>query len=122
METPPSMAGEIMKRSTIEDRYYESIHKQQRLLNEFVLHETEWAENLFIWYKYKKLEVPDDEYRGAAYFMNSEYKIKPGSLTLLYETYLRCEDEMPKITKESAFDSLRYRYRLYAVVLTKGGF
>jgi len=45
-----------------------------------------------------------------------------GSLTLLYQTYVRCNNEMPYVSKETAFDVLNYRYRMYAKVLEIGGF
>jgi hypothetical protein len=112
----------VAKRRTVEEKYQEKILKQQKILDEFASHETEWANDLILWYRCKKLEMPEDEYRGVSYFLNKEYRNKPGSLTLLYETYLRCEKELPEGTKEMAFDLLRFRYRMYSVVLQKGGF
>jgi len=112
----------VAKRKTAEERYQEKIQKQQKLLEEFASHETEWANDLILWYRCKKLEMPEDEYRGVSYFLNKEYRNKSGSLTLLYETYLRCERELPQGTKEMAFDLLRFRYKMYSVVLEKGGF
>ena len=111
-----------MKRRTPEERYKESIRKQQQTLEEFVSHETEWADDLMLWYRHKKLDMPDDEYRACAFFINKEYLRKPGSLTLLYQMYLRCEAELPESTRELAFDLVRFRYKMYAVVLDKGGF
>jgi hypothetical protein len=111
-----------MKRRTPEDRYRYNIRKQQRELEEFAEHEIEWANDLMLWYRCKKQEMPDDEYRACAFFQNKEFLKKPGSLTLLYELYLRCYRELPEITKENAFDILRFRYRIYAKTLEKGGF
>jgi hypothetical protein len=111
-----------MKRRTPEDKYRELIRKQQKILDEFAAHETEWANDLILWYRCKKLDMPDDEYRGVSYFLNNEFKRKAGSLTLLYQTYLRCEAELPEGTREMAFDLLRFRYKMYGNVLTKGGF
>jgi hypothetical protein len=54
--------------------------------------------------------------------MNKEYLRKPGSLTLLYGMYLRCGKELPDVTKENAFDILRFRYRMYAKTLQTGGY
>ena len=111
-----------MKRKNVNDRYTESLRKQQRIIDKFIEHETEWANDLLILYRCKKLEMPDDEYRGTAFFLNNEYRNKPGSLTLLYQTYLQCQAELPEYTKETGFDLLRFRYKMYAKVLAKGGF
>jgi hypothetical protein len=111
-----------MRRKTAEERYLENIAKQQKELEEYARHEMEWAGNLLLWYKTRKREIPDDEYRAAAFFINKEFQRKPGSLTLLYQMYLRCVQELPQSTKEIAFDLLAYRFKLYAVTLTKGGF
>jgi hypothetical protein len=112
----------MAKRRTPEERYKEHIRKQQQILEEFAAHEIEWADDLLMWYRVKKRDMPDDEYRAAAFFKNREYLMKPGSLTLLYEMYLRCNRELPEYTKEIAFDLLAYRYHVYAVTLEKGGF
>jgi hypothetical protein len=110
------------KRRTPEERYKENIRKQQQTLEEFAAHEIEWADDLLLWYRVKKQEIPDDEYRAVAFFKNREYLHKPGSLTLLYEMYLRCIRELPPSTRETAFDLLAYRYHVYAVTLQKGGY
>jgi hypothetical protein len=112
----------VAKRRTPEERYKENIRKQQKTLEEFAAHEIEWAGDLLLWYRIRKQEIPDDEYRAAAFFKNREYLNKPGSLTLLYEMYLRCVRELPEYEKEIAFDLLAYRYKMYAVTLEKGGF
>jgi hypothetical protein len=75
-----------------------------------------------LWYRIKKRDIPDEEYRAAAFLKNREYLRKPGSLTLLYETYRRMNKELPEPTKEIAFDLLAFRYRMYAEVLKTGGF
>jgi len=111
-----------MKRKTPEEKYKDSIRKQQKTLEEFAAHETEWANDLIMWYRISKKEMPDDEYRACAFLINAEYLRKPGSLTLLYQMYLRCINELPKVTKELALDLLAYRFKMYAVVLEKGGF
>jgi hypothetical protein len=105
-----------------EKRYRENVRKQQKILEEFAAHEIEWADDLLLWYSLKKREIPDDEYRAVAFFKNREYLRKPGSLTLVYEMYLRCIQELPEYTREIAFDLLSFRYRMYAQVLNKGGF
>jgi hypothetical protein len=112
----------MAKRKTLEEKYQERLYKQQKILEEFAAHEIEWADDLLLWYRVKKLDIPDDEYRAVAFFKNREYLRKPGSLTLLYEMYLRCIRELPEYQKEIAFDLLAYRYHVYAVTLEKGGF
>ena len=111
-----------MKRRTPEERYRDSIRKQQKILEEFAEYEYEWSGDLMLWYRLKKLDMPDDEYRACAFFLNREYRNKPGSLTLLYQMYLRCGTELPDVTKENAFDILRFKYRMYAKVLEKGNY
>jgi hypothetical protein len=111
-----------MKRRDPETRYKENIRKEQKTLEEYAAHEIEWADDLLLWYKAKKREIPDDEYRAAAFFKNREYLMKPGSLTLLYSMYRRVLQELPPYTRETAFDLLAYRYHVYAVTLEKGGY
>jgi hypothetical protein len=110
------------KRRTPEERYKENVRKQQVILEEFAAHEIEWADDLLMWYRIKKLDMPDDEYRAVAFLKNREYLMKPGSLTLLYEMYLRCIRELPEYQKEIAFDLLAFRFKMYAEVLKTGGF
>jgi hypothetical protein len=98
-----------MRRRTIEEKYQDAIRKQQKTLEEFASHEIEWAEDLIRWYRLNKMEMPDDEYRACAFFINEEYLRKPGSLTLLYSMYLRCCCELPEVTRETAFDLLAFR-------------
>jgi hypothetical protein len=111
-----------MKRRTPEDRYNYNIRKQQKTLEEFAVHEIEWADDLMYLYTLTKEDMPEDEYRACAFFKNKEFLRKPGSLTLLYEMYLRCFRELPDVTRENAFDILRFRYKTYAKVLKTGGF
>jgi hypothetical protein len=112
----------MAKRRTPEERYKDNIRKQQRILEKFAAHEIEWADDLLLWYRAKKLDMPDEEYRAVTFFKNKEYLRKPGSLTLLYEMYRRCNRELPEYTKEIAFDLLAFRFRMYANVLRTGGF
>ena len=111
-----------MKRRTPEERYKENLRKQQKILEEFSANEIYWAENLLCWYRLQKKDIPDDEYRGAAYFLNKEFVKKPGSLTLLYILHNRLMDELPKPTRELAFDLLAYRFKKYGLSLTEGGY
>ena len=110
------------KRKTIEEKYLLKMRKQQQILVDFAAHESEWAGDLMYWYKLRKEEIADDEYRACVFFLNKEYLRKPGSLTMLYEMYLRCNSELPEATKENAFDLLRYRYKAYAKTLKTGGY
>jgi len=112
----------MAKRKTVEERYQEKIRKQKKLLEEFAEYEYEWAGDLLLWYQVKKVEVPDDVYRACGFFRNREYRNKLGSLTLLYQMSVRCNDELPEATRENAFDILRFRFKMYAKVLDKGGF
>jgi hypothetical protein len=111
-----------MRRRTPEERYNYNIRKQQKTLEEFAAHEIEWADDLMAWYRLRKQDIPDDEYRACAFFTNREYLRKPGSLSLVYQMFLRCMSELPPVTKETAFDLLCFRYRMYAEVLKSGGF
>jgi len=111
-----------MRRRTIEEKYRDTIRKQQKTLEESAAHEYEWAGDLIYWYGLRKEDMPSDEYRACAFFLNKEFQRKPGSLTLLYEMYLRCLTELPETTKENAFDILRFRFKCYANALKAGGF
>jgi hypothetical protein len=106
-----------MRSKTPEERYQYNIRKQKKILEEFVAHEIEWAGDLIYWYRVRKLEMPDDEYRACVFFLNKEYLHKPGSLTLLYEMYLRCCRELPKVTKENSFDILCFKFKMYSRAL-----
>jgi hypothetical protein len=118
------MAGGVaeMKRRDPERRYRENIRREQKALEEFAGREIEFADDLLLWYKIRKREIPDDEYRAVVFFKNREYLEKPGSLTLLYTVYGRLLRELPEATKETAFDLLGYRYKVYAMTLEKGGY
>ena len=111
-----------MRRLNAKERYLYNVRKQQATLEEFSAKEIEWANDLLLWYSIRNEEIPDDEYRACAFFINREFDYKPGSLTLLYEMYLRCLSEMPQITKENAFDILCYQFKMYAIALEKGNY
>ena len=112
----------MARRRTVEERYHDNLRKQRKILEDFAEYEYEWSGDLLYWYKIRKEETPDDEYRACAFFQNREYRNKPGSLTLLYQMYVRCNNELPSVTKEMAFDVLRFKYKMYAQVLEKGGY
>jgi hypothetical protein len=109
-----------MRRRTPKDRYDFNVRKQTQQLENFAEHEIEWAGLLIRWYESKKREMPADIYRACAFFLNKEYLKKPGSLTLTHQMYKRCLSELPEVTKENAFDILRFRFRMYAKALQKG--
>ena len=111
-----------MKRPTPEERYRNSLQKQQKTLDDFSRHEREWAEDLILWYQARREEMPDDEYRGVAYFLNKEFEKKSGSLTMLYRLYSKMLGELPKPTKELAFDLLAFRFSKYGNALLKEGY
>jgi hypothetical protein len=111
-----------MRRRTVEDRYNDNVRKQQRTLEEFAEYEFEWSGHLMWWYKSKKEDMPDDVYRAYAFFQNREYRNKRGSLTLLYQTHVRCNKELPNVTKENAFDILCFKYKMFAKVLETWGY
>ena len=119
---PCRLKQDIMHRLTPEEKYKYKIRKQEIILEEFAKLEFEWSDHLITWYRLKKMDMPDDQYRACAFFQNREYKNKPGSLTLLYQMNRSCLNELPEITNENAFDILCFRYRMYAEVLKKGGF
>jgi hypothetical protein len=110
------------RRRTVEERYHDNLRKQRKILEEFAEYEYEWSGDLLYWYKITKEDIPEDEYRACAFFQNREYRNKPGSLTLLYQMYVSCNKEMPEVTKETAFDILRHKYKMYAKVLEAGGY
>jgi hypothetical protein len=112
----------VKKRRTAEERYNDNIRKQVKALEDFAAHETEWAEDLMLWYGARNEEMPADIYRAYAFFMNKEYLRKTGSLALLYEMSLRCYSELPQVTKENAFDILCFKFKMYAKALKAGGY
>jgi hypothetical protein len=116
------MKGVKMKRKDPETRYTELLRKQKKELAEYAAKEIGFAGDLLDWYRLKKREIPGDEYRGAAFFLNREYARKPGSLTLLYLIYVRMIQELPEPEPKIAFDYLAYRFRVYAIALRQGGF
>jgi len=111
-----------MKRNTIEEKYKFMTRRQQKTLEDYAEREFEWAKDLMLWYNIKKLEMPEDEYRACAFFINREYRKKPMSLTSLYQMYVRCNTELHDVERENAFDILRFKYKMYAKVIEKGGF
>jgi hypothetical protein len=62
-----------MRRRTPEERYKFNIRKQQGQLEDFAEHETEWADLLMLFYRLKKIEMPDDEYRACVFFPTKNF-------------------------------------------------
>jgi hypothetical protein len=114
--------GVSLRHHDPETRYKDSVRREQKMLEDFAAHEIEYADDLLLWYRAKRLDMPDDVYRAAAFFLNKEYLHKPGSLTLLYTMYHTLRETLPAPTKENAFDLLTYRFRVYAAALSKGGY
>ena len=112
----------MRRRRTPDERYKFSVRKQEKTLEEFAALEIEKADDLLSWYRIKNTEIPDDEYRAVAFLNNREFLRKPGSLTLVYSVYQRCLRELPGPTRETAVDLLRFRFKMYAVALAKGGY
>jgi hypothetical protein len=110
-----------MRSKDPEARYHDQVRRQRETLEQFASHEIEWADDLLTWYRIKKMDMPDDEYRAVAFFKNREYRRKPGSLTLLYTFYQQCCRELPEFTKELAFDLLAFRFEVYGRALIQGG-
>jgi hypothetical protein len=115
------MGDRCMRSQDPETRYQDLVRHQRKTLEEYAAHEIEFAEDLLLFYKIKKMDMPDDEYRAVVFFKNREYLDKPGSLTLLYTLYQQCNRELPECTKELAFDLLSFRYKVYGCALIKGG-
>ncbi|MFP3041731.1 hypothetical protein LQZ19_07900 [Treponema primitia] len=111
-----------MRGKDVVERYKEHIRHEQQVLEEYAGHEIEWADDLLLWYRVRKREIPDDEYRAVAFFKNKEFLRKRGSLTLLYSMYSRMTVELPEPTPEIAFDLLAFRFRMYAAALKQGGY
>jgi len=109
-------------RITPEEKYKDIARRQHRTLANYAEKEFEWAKDLTLWYSIKKIDMPEDEYRACAFFLNREYRKKPMSLTSLYQMFVRCNKELPDVEKENAFDILRFKFKMYAKVIEKGGF
>ncbi|AEF86113.1 hypothetical protein TREPR_2262 [Treponema primitia ZAS-2] len=104
------------------ERHLFKTRKERRLLDEFLTDETLMAHTALTLFKTKRIDPPDDVYRGLVYFINEEWKKKPGSLCLLYETKKRVQADMPPAVKEIVFDQVCYFFKVYSAVLAKEGF
>jgi hypothetical protein len=105
-----------------EERWLYHTRKERKILEDFVREEKLMAMTVFDIYRQKHVEMPDDVYRGIAFFINEEWLKKPGSLCLLYETKQHILADMPAVEKETALDQTCYFFKVYCAALTKGGF
>jgi hypothetical protein len=104
-----------------ERRYLAELEKAAAEVSAFIEREKLNAEQLIHLARLTKQDLPDDVYRAAAYFVNSEWKLKKESLVVLITASERLEEELPRVTKETAIDQLRYRFRIYTQLLEQGG-
>ena len=111
-----------MAKKDPETRFRYAIRHEVADLDAFVKRETNAAENLIDICRLRSIDLPDDEYRGVVFFRNAEYKRKPGSLALLYQTGRRLDSELPQSTKENIIDIVRFRFKIFSAVLQKGGY
>jgi hypothetical protein len=111
-----------MRFKTDEEKYLFKTRKERKILSDFLNEETIMAHALLNIYKQKRIEPPDDIYRGLAYFINEEWGKKPGSLCLLCETKREVMAAMPPVVKETAFDQACYIFKVYCAVLAKEGY
>jgi hypothetical protein len=96
--------------------------KERKILSDFLKEETIMAQAVMNRFRQRRIDLPDDVYRGLAYFINEEWATKAGSLCLLYETKRRVQADMPPVTKENAIDQVCYVFKMYCAVLAKEGF
>ena len=62
----------------LETRYHEQVRRQRKALEEYAAHEIEFADDLLLWYKIKKLDMPDDEYRAVAFLKTVSIYVSRG--------------------------------------------
>ncbi|MFP3040295.1 hypothetical protein LQZ19_00590 [Treponema primitia] len=96
--------------------------KERRILSDFLTEETIMAKAVMNMFRQKHIHLPDDVYRGLAYFINEEWAAKAGSLFFLYETKRRVQANMPPVTKETALDQMCYFFKMYCAVQARKDF
>jgi len=116
------LKSKTRKTRTAEERYFDNASEQKAELLRFAVSETEWAGYLIRLYKQKKMDMPDLEYRGVSYFLNKEYEIKRGSLSLCRQVYAGLENKFGDFSRELAFELLRFRFWHYGKALNEGGY
>jgi hypothetical protein len=112
----------MRKRISDEARYLYRVRLEQQEITEFI--ENEELETNYLVSKYKRIgvDMPFEIYRTCAFFLNKEYKMKLGSLSLLMQTNENLKMEMPETTKENCIEQIYYKYKMYSKVLEQGDY
>ena len=105
-----------------EEKLRYTVRNELAAIESFLKQEQETALTLLEWCRVRHEDLSDETYRAVAFLRNEEYLRKKGSVTLLYETRKRLEKELPRSTKDTAMDLVRFRFAVYTAVLGKGGF
>jgi hypothetical protein len=116
------MMRENGKMKKCEVRYLARLDREARELAEFLDSEKITADMVLYHFKRHKIDMDDDVYRGIVYFLNDEYKNKPGSLTMLLNAKSKIIAGLPPVTKETTIDYCCYIYKFYAKLLVEGGY
>jgi hypothetical protein len=103
-------------------RYLAGCGREARELEEFFDSEKINADAILYHFKRSKIDMDDDVYRGIIYFLNDEYKNKPGSLTMLYNAKNKIIAGLPPVTMENVIDRYCYIYKFYTKLLIEGGY
>jgi hypothetical protein len=111
-----------MKRKDWEAVYLARGKKERDTLIRFVEDNKEYADALLEMYRSNKTVIPDGEYRAAVFFLNDEYENKPGALTALYDISKRLTAELPRVTRETVVDHLKFRFMIFNNILQEGGY
>jgi hypothetical protein len=111
-----------MRKRNYENIYRENIRLQRKELKSFIDRCTSDADDLICLYKCEKADMPDDEYRSAAFFLNKEYEKKVLALLELYKLQKKLYAELPKTTKENCLVKLQFKFKVFSEALKEGGF
>jgi hypothetical protein len=112
----------MMRKQNYENIYRENVRLQRAELKCFIDNCTSDADDLICLYKCDKIDMPDDEYRSAAFFLNKEYEKKALALLQLYELQKKLYEELPPTTRENCLDKLRFKFKVFSQALDDGGF
>jgi hypothetical protein len=110
----------MMRYKNTDERLKDIMRGQVAAIASFIESEKPKAEYLLK--RFHASALDEKAYRAAAYFINAEYDMKPGSLVLLMRTSEMLVSELPKTTRENFTDLVVYRFRAYGIALEKGGF
>jgi hypothetical protein len=105
-----------------EERFLFGMRNVQRALDEFAGRQREHAEYLMAFYRRRKLDMPFDVYRAAAFFLNREYLNKSGSLYLLYQADERLQKELPPPSIENIVERVAYIFAVFGRTLEEAGY